>query len=99
MCHVRLVRRCYDVDVRTTIDLTPEAYDLAKSVARDKQQSLGKAISELITGRMPLADAGEPPFTIQRNGMPLFRSRRPTTTEDVNYAKDEEWLYEDNVSA
>ena len=85
--------------MRTTVDLTPEAYHLAKGIARDREESLGKTISDMITGAFakPAHDEG-PLFTIQPNGLPLFHSDRPITTEDVNYYRDEEWLYDD-VSA
>lgn len=70
---------------------------MAKRIAHDKQQSLGKTISELITGATPQS-SGEPLFTIQPNGLPLFRSGRPITTEDVRYYQDEEWLYDETSS-
>lgn len=82
--------------MRTTVDLTPEAYHLAKRIAQDKDQSLGKTISDLITASITHAsETGGEGFTIQPNGLPLFRSSRPVTTDDVNYCKDEEWLYDD----
>lgn len=83
--------------MRTTVDLTPEAYHLAKRIARDKEQSLGKTISDLITATAEEVP-GEPLFTIQPNGLPLFRSGRPITTEDVKYYQDEEWLYDETSS-
>lgn len=78
--------------MRTTVDLTPEALYLAKSIARDTRQSLGKTISELILREFSPA-AGSGGWDRQANGLPLFRSGRRLSSDDVNRLKDEEWLY------
>ena len=75
--------------MRTTLDLTPEAYHLAKAVARERKQSMGTVVSEFIV---------KPPVTEQPNriilgtskaGFPTFSSGRPITTEEVTAMIDE----------
>lgn len=87
-----MTRLCDDAVVRTTVDLSDEAYHLAKSIARDTGQSLGLVISELIV-RKNDSDQHGTGFYVQENGLPGFRSGRPRTQTDVKYAADEEWLY------
>ena len=66
--------------MRTTIDLTPDAYHLAKAIAHDRNQSLGKVVSEFIL-RPVTAEA--PLSTHSSAGFPLFRCGRTITSEDV----------------
>ena len=68
--------------MRTTVDLTPEAYHLAKAIARDKKQSLGQTISDLITHQPPVGE--QPAVTTDEYGFPSIRIGRPITTEEVN---------------
>lgn len=42
------MRLCDNEDMRTTVDLTNDAYQIAKAMAEQQKISLGKAISELI---------------------------------------------------
>ena len=66
--------------MRTTIDLTPDACHLAKAIARDRNQSLGKVVSEFIL--RPVTPETPAP-THSPAGFPLFRCGRPITSEDV----------------
>ena len=43
-----LVRLCYYDVVRTTLDISDEAYYIAKAIARDQNRSLGRVIGDLI---------------------------------------------------
>ncbi len=45
-----MVRFCYGVIVRTTMDISDEAYYMAKTVAHKQKRSLGSIVSELIIG-------------------------------------------------
>jgi len=72
---------------RTTVDLTPEAYHLARALAREKEQSLGRVVSELIL--RPVGPAVRPGKR-SAAGFPLFSSGRPITAEDVRAALDDE---------
>jgi len=67
--------------VRTTIDIPDEAYYIAKSIARDRNLSLGRAIGDLILQ----SSGGAKGAAIEMSdyGFPTFRCARPVTTEDV----------------
>ena len=73
--------------MRTTVELSAEAYHFAKAVAREKNQSLGKAMSDLILRRNP-----EPRKEFKRSsaGFPVFSSGKPITNEEVQDLLDEE---------
>ena len=43
-----VVRLCYYVVVRTTLDISDEAYYIAKAIARDQNRSLGRVVGDLI---------------------------------------------------
>jgi hypothetical protein len=72
--------------VRTTIELTAEAWHLAKAVARERNESLGKVVSEFILQR---ADSSLP-LTRSKAGFPLFSSDKRVTSEDVRMLLDED---------
>jgi hypothetical protein len=44
----RVVRSCYCAIVRTTLDISDEAYYIAKAIARDQNRSLGRVVGDLI---------------------------------------------------
>jgi methionine synthase I (cobalamin-dependent) len=75
------------VFVRTTLDLSDDAYQIAKTVAREQKRSLGRVVSDFITGRF-----GPPaPVTdVEPEGFPVFRCTRRVTSEDVKAALDDE---------
>ncbi len=73
--------------MRTTIELTPEAWHLAKSVAHERNQSLGRIVSEFILRRFP-TEASVP--ATSRAGFPVFRSGKPITSEGVAALLDED---------
>jgi hypothetical protein len=79
--------RCYDEFVRTTIDLAPEAWHLAKAIARERNQSLGKVVSEFIL--RPPGVAAAPP-THSAAGFPVFASGKTITSDDVQALLDED---------
>lgn len=82
------MRLCYDVFVRTTVDISDEAYYLAKAIARDQNRSLGRVIGDLI---LQAARASkDPSIQMSDYGFPTFHCSRPVTTEDVKALEDEE---------
>jgi hypothetical protein len=84
-----MMRLCYDAFVRTTIDISNDAYHIAKTVAREQHRSLGAVVSDFITGqlgRVPSSPALEEADFV----FPTFRSRRRTTSEDVKALEDDE---------
>jgi hypothetical protein len=82
------VRLCYDALVRTTLDISDEAYYIAKAIARDQNRSLGRVVGDLILQ----SSKGEKGSSIKMSdyGFPTFRCTRPVTTEDVKALDDEE---------
>ena len=82
------MRLCYDVFVRTTLDIPDEPYFIAKAIARDRNRSLGRVIGDLILQ----AAHGANGATIQMSdyGFPTFRCTRPVTSEDVKALDDDE---------
>ena len=84
----RFVRLCYYVVVRTTLDISDEAYHIAKAIARDQNRSLGRVVGDLILQ----SSKGTKGASIEMSdyGFPTFRCARPATTEDVKALDDEE---------
>ena len=82
------MRLCYDVVVRTTIDIPDEPYYIAKAIARDQDRSLGQVVGDLILQ----AAHTEKGATIQMSdyGFPIFHCTRPVTSEDVKALEDED---------
>lgn len=71
--------------MRTTIDLTEEAYQIAKTVSRETGQSLGATVSRFIT------ESAAAPSQIEMSGeLPIFRCVRRITSTDVRALEDEE---------
>lgn len=76
-----LVRLCYRVVVRTTLDIADEAYYLAKAIARDQNRSLGRVVGDLILQSSKGAIGSS--IVMSDYGFPTFRCARPVVTEDV----------------
>jgi len=86
------MRLCYDAVVRTTLDISDEAYYLAKAIARDQNRSLGRVVGDLILQSSKVASGAKGGASIKMSeyGFPTFRCVRPVTTEDVRALDDEE---------
>lgn len=84
----QLVRLCYGVVVRTTLDISDEAYYIAKAIARDQNRSLGRVVGDLILQ----SSKGSKGALIEMSdyGFPTFRCARPVTTEDIRALDEEE---------
>jgi hypothetical protein len=74
--------------VRTTLDISDEAYYIAKAIARDLNRSLGRVVGDLIL-QSSKGEKGSS-ITMSDYGFPTFRCTRPVTTEDVKAIDDEE---------
>jgi hypothetical protein len=81
------MRLCDDVVMRTTLDISDDAYQIAKTVAREQHRSLGAVVSDFITGQF--AESSEVPPK-KKHFFPTFSSVRRTTSEDSRIAKDDE---------
>jgi hypothetical protein len=78
----------YCVAVRTTLDISDEAYYLAKAIARDQNRSLGRVVGDLILRSSKGAKGAS--IRMSDYGFPTFRCSRPVTTDDVKALDDEE---------
>jgi hypothetical protein len=82
------VRLCYYVIVRTTLDISDEAYYIAKAIARDQNRSLGRVVGDLIL--QSVKGSRDASIVMSDYGFPTFRCARPVTSEDVKALDDEE---------
>lgn len=74
--------------MRTTLDISDEAYFIAKAIARDQNRSLGRVVGDLILQSTKAAQ--DPSIKMSDYGFPTFRCARPVSTEDVKALDDEE---------
>ena len=72
--------------MRTTLDLTDEAYYVAKSIAREEGRSLGRVVSDLITHTREVHT--EAIFGGEAD-LPVFRCVRRVSSDDVKALDDE----------
>jgi len=75
--------------VRTTVDLDEDILRVAKSLARQRSQSLGRVLSDYF--RLALRRSAETQASEVRNGVPLLPARtggRPVTPELVKELLD-----------
>ena len=82
------MRFCYHASVRTTLDVSDEAYYIAKAIARDRGRSLGRVVGELILQSSKGAKGAS--IEMSDYGFTTFRCGRPVTSEDVKALDDEE---------
>jgi predicted transcriptional regulator len=74
--------------MRTTIDLRPDIHRQAKSVARDRHQTLSETINELL-GRVLLPQTAPVTSISERTGLRTIRLGRVITADDVRELEDE----------
>ena len=73
----------YDAIVRTTLEISDEAYYLAKAIARDRNQSLGRVVGELILQSAKGVTDASQSIKMSDYGFPTFRCARRVTSEYV----------------
>ncbi len=77
--------------MRTTLDISDEAYYIAKAIARDQNRSLGRVVGDLILKSAKGVHGGSgAPIGMSDYGFPTFRCTRPVSSEDVRALDDEE---------
>jgi hypothetical protein len=87
--HLRIMmRRCYDVHVRTTLDIPDDLHAQAVAIARDTHQSLSQTVAGLIRRGLSSGSASEV-ATSDRTGLPVVHLGRTITSEDVRRLEDE----------
>jgi hypothetical protein len=81
--------------MRTTIDLPADLHDAVTSIASHSRKSMNQTVAELIRRGLahpPLAadKSPKPGLRVDRStGLPVIRSARPVTVEDVRSLEDE----------
>jgi hypothetical protein len=90
-----MMRSHHDAFMRTTIDLPDDLHQIALSLARHSGRSLSQTVAALLRQALdqPRARVGEadrPAYEISPvTGLPVVRSPRPVTPEDVAALEDE----------
>lgn len=82
----------HDAEMRTTVDLPEDLHRIASSIARHTGRSLSQAVADLMRRGLErrVADADPPPYVVsEKTGLPVVRSPRPVTEEDVKALDDE----------
>ena len=75
--------------MRTTIDLPEDLHRAALMIARDRQQTLSRTVSDLLRSALAGGRRDVPVQTDPDTGLPLVRLGRRVTAEDVARAQDE----------
>jgi hypothetical protein len=81
--------------MRTTLDLPEDLHGIATSLARHGRRSLGQVVAELMRrgleaqGALWVAESAPPYHLHPDTGLPVVRSRRPVTDDDVRALDDE----------
>jgi hypothetical protein len=80
----------YDAVMRTTVDLPDDLHRAARSLARDRGQSLSHTVSELVRRALSPNPGDERLGVDPETKLPLVRLGVPVTTEMVRRAADDE---------
>ena len=81
--------------MRTTIDLPDDLHHAVTSIAAHSRRSMNQTVAELIRRGLALASEAQGVTAAtalrldERTGLPLIRSPRPVTAEDVRALEDE----------
>ncbi len=81
--------------MRTTIDLPTDLHNAVTSIAAHSRKSMNHTMAELIrrglaNPSLTVDSAAKPGMRIdKRTGLPLIRSARPVTADDVRALEDE----------
>jgi Arc/MetJ family transcription regulator len=87
--HRIMMQRCYDVMVRTTIDLPDDLHRHALSIARDTHRTLSETVAELM--RRGLGEGRPSPASLSdKTGLPVVTLGKVITTDDVRSLEDDQ---------
>lgn len=84
-----MMRRCYDGDMRTTVDLPEDLHRQALSIARDTSRTLSETVADLMRRGLGRARTAEIARS-DRTGLPVVRLGTVITTEDVRALEDDD---------
>lgn len=74
--------------MRTTIDLPQDLHDIARSIARDRSQTLSEAVADLLRRGLS-RDANLRVATDPLTGLLVLHGSGPITSEDVRALEDD----------
>ena len=81
--------------MRTTIDLPPDLHHAVTSIAAHARKSMNQTVADLIRrglahSSLSADETANPAFRVDPlTGLPVIRSRRPVTVEDVRALDDD----------
>ena len=81
----------HDAPMRTTVDLPENLHRIAIGLARHTGRSLSEAVADLMQRGLAAdpSQAGAKPFAVHAaTGLPVARSKRPITADDVKAVED-----------
>jgi Arc/MetJ family transcription regulator len=84
-----MMRRCYRVGMRTTIDLPDDLHAQAAAIARDTHQSLSQTVAGLVRRGLSTGTPGEIAKS-PRTGLPVAHLGRTITSDDVRRLEDDD---------
>ena len=76
--------------MRTTISLSPEVYRLARAIAYQKHQSLGKVLGDALMHQFAPSDDLAPRLETDSDGFPVIYIGRPISLQEVAEAIEED---------
>jgi Arc/MetJ family transcription regulator len=83
-----MMHKCYDVRMRTTVDLPADLHAQVVAIARDTHRTLSETVAFLM--RRGLGEGRAAGLTHSAaTGLPVVRLGRVITTEDVRALEDE----------
>lgn len=82
------MHRCYDVLVRTTIDLPEDLHKQAQAIAHDTARTLSETVADLMRRGLEHGE-GAGISQSSRTGLPVLHLGRVITSEDVRSLEDE----------
>lgn len=69
--------------MRTTVNIEPQAYSIARAVAHQKNQSIGKVVSDALMQAYSPENDRPIGLYIDERGWPVIHLGRPITPEEV----------------
>ena len=88
-----MMRRCDYSNMRTTINIDAKLHAIVRSIAANNQQSLSDTIEALVKRGLYAETSAEKKGIVERDpdtGLPLIRSNRPITSDDIRSLDDEQ---------
>jgi predicted transcriptional regulator len=84
-----MMHRCYDVIVRTTVDLPDDLHKQVQAIARDTHRTLSQTIADLMRRGLGYGKTVEVSRSL-KTGLPVVSLGTVVTSEDVRSLEDEE---------